>query len=563
MPPNSLEELPAELITAILYTLASPTALLSLIQASARCYNIFLLYRDDILLTTLRNGLRPEFRSLALLVHEAYHLPAFASGFSAQRRFRVDLDKFMESFSRDHEFDEQVSHMPAPSSVVPQLRTICTMEYFVEDYCNWVSDHLHSTKVHPAATGPWKGMLPSSRAHQDLSDVERSRLQRSFLRYEIFCTTMYCAGARDRSIGINHVPQLTNDRFLNVLQPWEREEWVCILDYLSAQVEAVFDRLELDYVERMTERFLSGEMDKEMSPVDETSGGESKTDAADPKVSIPGLTDALSLDHETNGRQPDTHVDHSVRFFTTTTKQNLHTRYVKHLITLGLPFLRRLFQSRIRDQVEIVLANLKLDGEMSNLIGPKWINREQSSLLRRQGADPPTHVIRYGHLVNAIAAANTPAAAVAAAAGGGGGAPPALAGLAVPGNMPADPPRDTERALTFEGDHVGKPNLAFLWTHGFTGTNVCNRSCDHVHRALGYVFWDQRRLEEMGLVQKNHWWRWKELKMARERWRERSAQERLAEMGFVLPHDKKLVLAGVQEKEDGGGGVPNTISRAG
>ena len=553
MPPTSLEELPAELITAILYTLASPTALLSLIQASARCYKIFLLYKDDILLTTLRDGLRPEFRSLVLLVHESYHLPAFDGGFSAQRRFRVELDKFMEKFSRDHELDEQESHLPTPSFVAPQLRTICTMEYFVEDYCNWVSDHLHSTKVHSAASGPCKGMLPSSRAHQDLSHVERSRLQRSFLRYEIFCTGMYCAGAREPSMGINQVPRMTNNRFLNVLQPWEREEWVCILDYLTAKVEAVFDRLELDYVERMTDRFLNGEMDHKMSPVDECSSTESETDASDRKVSNPSLAGALSPNLETKDGQPETQVDHSVRFFTTTTKQNLHARYVKHLITLGLPFLRRLFQSRIKDQREIVLANLKVDGDLSNLVGQKWINREQLSLLRRQGADPPTYINRHGRLVNAIAAANTPTTAVAAAATAAA-APPALAGLAIPGNMPADPPRDFERALTFEGDHVGKPNLAFLWTHGFTGTNVCNRSCDHVHRALGYVFWDQRRLEEMGLVQKNHWWRWKELKMARERWREKSAQERLAEMGFVLPDDKKLVLVGLQEKGDDGGG---------
>src|SRR3984957_17920402 len=266
---TGLEDLPAELIAAILYALASPTALRSLIQASVRCYKIFLLSKSDILATTLRNFLRPEIKSLILMAHEAYHLPAFDSSVwsSRRRNDRDGLDAFMDKFSRYHHFNEQVLYLPSPHFVVSQLQTVCTMEYFVEDYCNWVSEHLYLTNVHSSAVDVATGMPSPLRIHENLSSVERFRLQRAFLRFEIFCTAMQAAGGHDRAASARYYSQRNNDRFLNILQPWEREEWVCMLDYLSARVGSIFDKLELDYVEGMTERFLSGEMDLDMPAV--------------------------------------------------------------------------------------------------------------------------------------------------------------------------------------------------------------------------------------------------------------------------------------------------------
>ena len=537
MPPTSLEDLPAELITAILYTVASPTAIRSLIQASARCYKIFLLCKDDILLTTLREFLRPEIKSHLLMVREAYALPPFGGNIwsLAQQHGPERVEAFVNKFSRDHQFGGQVLHSVTPHFVVPQLRTVCTMEYFVEDYCDWVSDHLRSSKRHSPTTELVTGMPSPPRAHQDLSRVERWRLQRAFFRFEIFSTALHCAGAHDRAPSAKLFSQRHNDRFLNILQPWEREEFVCILDYLSAKVEAVFDKLELDYVERMTERFLSGEMDHRMTAVHHSSTLEGETDTNDPVTSIPGAQDPTCPDHETNGGQPEARVDHSVHFFATSTKRNLHARYVAHLITLGLPYLRRLFQSRIKDQREFVFSNLKVEGEMSNLVAQKWTNRDQASLLRRQGVEGAAQPHRHRQLGAAAVIANTAAGAAAV--------PPAFAGLFVPGHVADVTAGENQRVLTFEGDKIGKPNLGLLWTHGFTGTNVCGGACDHLHRALGYVFWDQGRLNEMGLLRHSHRWEWKELRR-RNRKQEKSAQERLADMGFMMPLVEKAVFEG-------------------
>jgi len=537
---TGLEDLPAELITAILYALASPTALRSLIQASVRCYKIFLLSKSDILATTLRNFLRPEIKSLTLMVHEAYHLPAF-DGSSWSFRLRNDrdgLDAFMDKFSRYHHFDEQVLYLPTPPFVVSQLRTVCTMEYFVEDYCNWVSEHLYLANVHSSAVDVATGLLSPLRIHENLSSVERFRLQRAFLRFEIFCTAMHAAGGHERAASARYYSQRNNDRFLNILQPWEREEWVCMLDYLSARVGGVFDKLELDYVERMTERLLSGEVDLDMPAVYHPSSTSNRTDTNQPSASIPGAQVPTLPEHEINGGQPEAHIDHSANFFTTKAKRDLHIHYVAHIITLGLPFLMRLFRGRMKEQRDLVFSNLRLGVIMANLITRKWMNRDQASLLRRQGTD----ISPQAHLHRQLGGAAT----IAPNAAGGATVPTTTAGLALTGDLADLAAHDNQRVLTFEGDMLEKPNCAFLWTHGFTGTNVCSGACDQIHRRLGYVFWDEERLNSMCFFKERHnsprWSKWRR-ELQRHRIEEKSAQERLADMGFVMP------VVGKKEKE--------------
>jgi hypothetical protein len=537
---TGLEDLPAELIAAILYALASPTALRSLIQASVRCYKIFLLSKSDILATTLRNFLRPEIKSLILMAHEAYHLPAFDSSVwsSRRRNDRDGLDAFMDKFSRYHHFNEQVLYLPSPHFVVSQLQTVCTMEYFVEDYCNWVSEHLYLTNVHSSAVDVATGMPSPLRIHENLSSVERFRLQRAFLRFEIFCTAMQAAGGHDRAASARYYSQRNNDRFLNILQPWEREEWVCMLDYLSARVGGIFDKLELDYVEGMTERFLSGEMDLDMPAVYHSSSILNRMDTNQPSAFIPDAQALTLPEHEINGGQPESHTSHSADFFTTKAKRNLHIHYVAHIITLGLPFLRRLFRGRMKEQRDLVFSNLRLGVAMADLITQKWMNRDQASLLRRQGTDISTQAYQHRRL--------GAAATIAPNAAGGATVPTTLAGLALTGDLADLAAHDNQRVLTFEGDMLEKPNCAFLWTHGFTGTNVCSGACDQIHRRLGYVFWDEDRLNSMCFFKERHnspkWSMWRR-ELQRQRVEEKSAQERLADMGFVMP------VVGKKEKE--------------
>ena len=427
----------------------------------------------------------------------------------------------MSQFSGNHKLDGQVLPSPNPHLVVSQLRTVCTIEYFVEDYTNWVSHHLYPSKSYSLNNASAMGMLPPPHAHQDLSPVERARLQRAFLCFEIFCVAMRAAGGHDTALSATHSVQRTNNLFLNILQPWEREEFVCVLDYLTWRVEDIFDKLELDYIERMTEQFLDGDADSEMAYINSSSSEPAESILCDPSTSIPGAPDPGLPEHETKSGQPRANISHSSQFFTANSKRKLHTRYVEYLITMGLPFLRRLFQARIKEQRRLVLANLSIDGEMAKLVAKKWIDRDQAQVLRRQGVDDITTLVQRRQRLGPTAA------------GGATGGAPALLGVL------AAPP-DNERILTFQGECVGKPNYAFLWTHGFTSVNVCSSGCDYLHRSLGYVFWDRARLESMGLVDRSHGaakWpnRRKELDRRRRRTGEESAHERLADMGFVVP----------------------------
>jgi hypothetical protein len=172
---------------------------------------------------------------------------------------------------------------------------------------------------------------------------------------------------------------------------------------------------------------------------------------------------------------------------------------------------------------------------MTDLITQKWMNRDQASLLRRQGTDISSQAHQHRRL-----------GAATAIAAGGATVPTTLAGPALTGDLADLAAHDNQRVLTFEGDMLEKPNCAFLWTHGFTGTNVCSGACDRIHRRLGYVFWDEDRLNSMYFFKERHnspkWSMWRR-ELQRQRAEEKSAQERLADMGFVIP------VVGKKEKE--------------
>ena len=85
-----------------------------------------------------------------------------------------------------------------------------------------------------------------------------------------------------------------------------------------------------------------------------------------------------------------------------------------HLITLGLPFLRRLLTRPMKEQKRLVFENLSVDCEMAKLVTKEWINRDHSRLVRRRGEQAHSTAAHHNqHLTTMTAMTPTPAAAAA------------------------------------------------------------------------------------------------------------------------------------------------------
>jgi hypothetical protein len=131
-------------------------------------------------------------------------------------------------------------------------------------------------------------MLPPPRAYQDLSHVECFQLQRAFLHFEVLCTTMQSAGSAADPSSTEESVERISDRLHNILQPWETEELVCILDYLATRLEDIFDKLETDRLERITDQLLTGTVHCETPFANDSNGKPAEISSSGPSISLLG-----------------------------------------------------------------------------------------------------------------------------------------------------------------------------------------------------------------------------------------------------------------------------------
>lgn len=452
MSSSPFETLPSEIVTNILAALPSPRTVHSLIRASPRICKIFLLSKESILSSTLYNAIPSKLRPDVLRVHELHQLRPLLRVYTraAQNEQYAVFEKLL--VGNEQAILGELPLLP----ILPLVRTWCTLEYFVEDFANCTLDPIprHSE----AFVAPSTTVLQKPSGYNGLSDVELSRLRNAFVRFELFCSLMAYSTQKERSVHSTSAHQgRINNLFLSTLETWQMEELTCIFNHLYSRIETLFDNLERDYIEEVTE------------------GVTSSTNKA--------VNEEIQQAFHTH-------------FFTTRAKQRYHTDYIGQLLAHGLSFLRRLFQSGRKQKKQIIFycnnvwQNRAVFPVRRPDVGPvdanelpflqsfqgQWRDREPAVRIGSLNRTPAFAHHQINQLQQAL---NQPAQFAH--------------------NHPA-PISPEQEIPEYEGDRLGTPNWGFLWAHGFTGNNVCGRTCDDELRSLGYVFWDKDRLQAMGIL---------------------------------------------------------------
>lgn len=369
---NHLEKLPHELRTLILYELGSTTAVYPLIRASPCYYHSFLQSRAKLVTKLEPLQFQPEVLPHAILAARALYLKP-----------RIRMHRVTEPFMRQIRRD-QVEHQPLSSLPLTAHGTLYqlheSVEWMVQEYFGRMIRRVAAIKEasrldgmpdddeedappqwiqasespeplvssEPPGSSGWPGspesLLPETpqprQPPQPLSTIEAGRLRRAFYRLQLYGSLFPTellqkarskvgrddSGRISRTKRIRHaeVPlQKQLKVFLGNAPPWEVEELWCAHYFLRTRLMDIFDLLEDYYVQIGREK-------QRRDDDDDAEGGD-------------GAAESETRDLERH-------------FFAADSKKQ-HERYADHLISLGLPFLRRVFEANQQERMRLILHN--------------------------------------------------------------------------------------------------------------------------------------------------------------------------------------------------------------
>lgn len=297
--------------------------------------------------TTLYSLLRasPRFYQVFISRRE-YHLSQLAIGYcqapanawdaiKASRLPRSasshheDVEHFVRTFTKDHDYTAPVLSLEIS---IPMIKLEMCVEWFVADFANNALSNLVSLGELESLTQDFGEM------HRELSTIESGRIARAFFRFEtfrhLFSPLCNVDGVRTTD------SQLAVD-FLNVYELDEIEELVCVRDYIIRRLWSIFDRIEDDFVREMS---LQPHSDSVQALSDDNWFGE-------------------------DGKEQ-------------------HEYYMENLISLGLPFLRKVLTADRARSMELVLSNsVAIRGHLTDAIGKVAENEIESTESDRDNAE--------------------------------------------------------------------------------------------------------------------------------------------------------------------------------
>ncbi|KAI1274852.1 hypothetical protein F5Y07DRAFT_371678 [Xylaria sp. FL0933] len=204
----ALHRLAPELLCMILSSLDSFQDLYSLIRASPACLQAFRACRRITLSSIIRNVLLPEsiHHALALL-----HIPKPPVG--TDRPGLEETKAFL-----DHYLQAKPWSFPKDlSSTVSLTLLVARVTRFIDRFFDSAMETLATFRDHDAS---WP-----------LSSTERARLQRAFLRFEIYCQVFPALKANPLERFVSADFQF--DYFLGRLELWEVEELISVHQYFD------------------------------------------------------------------------------------------------------------------------------------------------------------------------------------------------------------------------------------------------------------------------------------------------------------------------------------------
>lgn len=213
-----MDNLPTEVMLSILRSVECLEQLIHLTVASSRCYRIFLHHRRRIITSVVH----PETLHHALAVHHTPH-PRDSWPQSHWAIVEHFLNRY---FERQHELSIPNEY----SNLVSLCKLVSQISRFTDRYA---SLSIRALEGKTDVSG-WQASA--------LSITERVRLERAFLRYELYSRIF---PARDVLPGHSVVNgNVQNHLFLRHLKRWELEEMCCVHQHLCVVVTEFIDDLE-------------------------------------------------------------------------------------------------------------------------------------------------------------------------------------------------------------------------------------------------------------------------------------------------------------------------------
>ena len=404
---SALEMLAPELQLQILFHAATPNDLHALIQASPRLYQVYLLNTDSILSAVAKRQFHPAVVSEALFFAKISQLEQPLS-----RNTVLELCRSYQSGLIE------LGVIPIPMSMA-MCKLAKDVRFFIEDYARntlpLVEDLGRSLETHVLAEyWPEKPVT-----YSQLSDSETGRLQRAFCRFEIYrylfarCFSGFDHTTRDCAQEPSLSPAEQGSFFLEKFPDFQITEINCIRDYVYRRLRGIFSQLE----------------DK----------------AAD---TLPPAT----FEFDPLGVVETAEWESGVWLFTNHGK-GYQKSHIEHLMTLGLAYLRQIFDSTGEEQKDLFIRHIGI--AVIDHVEKDFI----SDALKLLGDNPRSQGI------------------------------PLLA--------KTDPPFVYEVNAKSE---LGIPD-AWQWAHPRAPPMKLSDFCFKGLRDWGYVFWDLRRLRETGILE--------------------------------------------------------------
>ena len=297
---NALDGLEPELQREVLMHAKTPENLYSLIRASARLFQVFLLNKRRILSVVARRQFHPSVLPEALTFSKVSAFEQPLPRETAIQYIRMD--------------PAEITRWQSTTSTVSESGALCKLardvRFFIEDFAR---------NTLPIAEGQSNSLdfevvpeyWPENPVkYSQLSDAEVGRLQRAFCRFEIY-RHLFARCHMNLDHNIKRCPwdpffSATEqaELYLKQFPDYQITEIQCIRDYLYRRLRGICDQLEEDAVNTLPPELFLDLSDSEFRPGS-------------------GL---------------------GIHLFTDDGKYN-QDAHIEHLLSLGLPYIRRIFEA--------------------------------------------------------------------------------------------------------------------------------------------------------------------------------------------------------------------------
>lgn len=412
----SLELLSPELQLQIILHLDTPESLHALISASSRFYQVFRTNKESTLSTIARRQLPQSAAQDALAIEKVSQpgLPLLS---------RDSVLAFFD-FTREERCKWQKSVLSLPISI-KLCKLDKTIRFFITDYARNTIPIIDQLRVFEDFSIRKECWQNCHTPYFELSTDECKRLKRAFCRYETY-RQLFSRCSSNLNYDLYHhcrEPPLSiieqGQLFFQHTPAYQVVEVACIRDYLFRRLRGIFDQVEDEAVR-------------------------------DLKAEFPNPTDkeqAMEWDSRTGGRYQ--YFDWDEGHYFTYSGKYYQDHHIEHLISLGLPYIRRIFESTGHERRDLLLR----DACGCSIQG------EKQFLTVALGLDLMTFGKRYGRLE-----------------------------------------RGSSSCIDERSESALPP--AWLWAHprgNYLG--LVDRSWKAL-RDWGYVFWDSERLRESGILER-------------------------------------------------------------